>query len=58
VLQFITSRRGGFAALGWRSRADVAIIAAAVLVTTIISATAGGEAAIVFGFFIVLVDIF
>jgi hypothetical protein len=46
---------GGLAALGWRSRADVAIIAAAVVVAIIISA---GEAAVVFGFFIVLSGIF
>jgi hypothetical protein len=47
---------GGLAALGWRSRVDIAIVAAAVVIAIIISAAT--EAAVIFGFFIVFNSIF
>jgi hypothetical protein len=49
---------GGLAALGWRSCAGVTTVAAAVLVAFIVSAVASGGAAVLFGFFVILVDIF
>jgi hypothetical protein len=49
---------GDHAALGWRSRVDIAIDTAAVVVAIIISAAAGGEVAFILGVLIVLSGIF
>jgi hypothetical protein len=45
---------GGLAALGRRSRADITAVAATIAIAIIVSTAAAGEAAIIFGFFVVL----